>query len=118
MLPNRVTLSKTATDKLRNIKGLTQLTPNVLARVAIMLALRDANGLVNASVADANGQVLNRDVLFGEYAYIYEVLINEYVHEFDIDQPLADVIVALIEIGVHKMGHVKSPSDVVNLRCA
>lgn len=115
MLPNRVTLSKVATDKFRNLKGLTGLTPNILARMAIMLAIREGSGLKNAAVADTDGQVLNRDVLFGEHAPVYEVLINQYVHDLEIDQALPDVITALVEIGAHKIGHVKNLVDIAKL---
>ena len=115
MLPNRVTLSKVATDKLRYLKGGTGLTPNILARIAIMLALKDGNSLKNASVADADGQVLNRDVLFGEHVQVYEVLINQYIHDADITYPLSEVITALIEAGVHKIGHIKSLPEIAQL---
>lgn len=115
MLPNRVTLSKVATDKFRNLKGLTGLTPNILARIAIMLAIKDRSGISNAAVADTNGQVLNRDVLFGEHAAVYEMLINQYMHDMNIDVPLPDVIAALVEIGAHKIGHVKNLVDIAKL---
>jgi DNA sulfur modification protein DndE len=118
MLPNRVTLSKVATDKFRNLKGLTGLTPNILARIAIMLAIRDGSSLRNAAVADLDGQVLNRDVLFGEHAAVYEAIINQYVSEQAINESPAEVITALVEVGAHKMGHIRSLVDVANLAVA
>lgn len=116
MLPRSVTLSKKATDKLRMMKGSTGVTPNILARIAIMLAAEDGSNLKSASVGDANGQVLSKDVLFGDYAEAYEVLITQYVKESSIDRPIHEVIVALIESGVHKMGHIKSLSDLLALK--
>lgn len=113
MLPNRVALSTKVTDKLKYLKTQTGVTPNVLSRIAIGLALRDGTSLVNAGVSDHDGQVLNRDVLFGDYADVYDALLSQYIAENDIDMPISEVITALIEIGCFKMGHVKNVQDLV-----
>lgn len=113
MLPNRVSLSQTATDKLRYLKQHTGLTPNILSRIAIMLAIREGSNLENAGVADYDGQVLSRDILFGDHSDTYNVLIHQYLHDKDIDIPVSQAITAMIEIGVFKMGHVKKVSDLV-----
>ena len=115
MLPNRVKFSKTATDKLRYMKSNTGLTPNVLARMAIMLALKDDSSLQNSGVADSDGQELNKSVLFGDHAHVYEVMVNQYIHDNDIDQPMQQIIASLVEVGVHKMGHVKNLYDLCDL---
>jgi len=107
MLPNRIKLSKKATDKLRHIKGQTGLTPNILSRIAIMLAIKEGSNLLNACVNDNDGQEINDATLFGEYIYVYDVLINQYIHYNNISMGVTETIVALIEVGVHKMGHVK-----------
>ena len=98
------------------MKGSTGLTPNILARVAIMLAIKDGSSITNASVGDADGQILSKDVLFGEHTEVYEVLLNQYVHATGADCSLAEVIPSLIEAGVHKMGHIKSINDLADLR--
>lgn len=116
MLPRSVTISKAATDKFRMMKGVTGVTPNILARMALMLAVEDGTSLRNASVADSDGQVLSKDVLFGEHADAYEALVMQYVAEAEIDLPMQEVIVSLIEAGVHKMGHVKSLTDLLTLK--
>ena len=116
MLPRTITLSKVATDKLRAMKGSTGLTPNILARVAIMLTIKDESNLTNASVGDADGQVLPKDVLFGEHTEIYEVLLNQYIHETGTNRSLSEVIPSLVEAGVHKMGHIKNLSDLAQLK--
>ena len=115
MLPRSVALSKVATDKLRAMKASTGLTPNILARIAIMLAIEEGTNLANASVGDADGQVLSKDVLFGEHVEIYEVLINQFKHDMNIECSVTEIIALLIEAGVHKMGHVKTLTDLVNL---
>ena len=116
MLPRAVTLSKLATDKLRMMKGTTGVTPNILARMAIMLAAEDGASLKSSSVADSNGQVLPKDVLFGDHADAYEAMIAQYVSETGSRQSMQEVVAGLIEAGVHKMGHVKSLTDLLALK--
>ena len=114
-LPNRIKLSKKATDRLRTLRQRTGVTPNVLARIAIMRALETSTDLSNSGVNDAAGQELNRDVLFGDLAEYFELLIQYYVEKNDIAEPIRDVVVALIEIGVHKISHVKTVSELALL---
>ena len=111
MLPNRVRLSKQATDKLRYIKSATGVTPNILARIAIMLAIKDETGLGSAGIKDFEGQELNQSVLFGEHFQVYDVMINQYLEDHQIDTPIAQAIAAMVEVGIHKMGHAKKVED-------
>jgi len=113
MLPNRVQTSLNAMGKLRYMKQATGLTPNILSRFAIMKAIEGGGSIKNAGVVDNDGQVLSRDVLFGDHAEVYSAILSQYVHENKIKDPLQDVIVALIEIGVHKMGHIKKIQDLI-----
>lgn len=115
MLPSRVKISQQSTDKLRYLKSQTGLTPNILARIAMMLAIKDSSGIENAGVSDGEGQEFNKSVLFGEHAEVYDVLINQYIHDQKIDMPIQHAIVSLIEVGVHKMGHLKSVEDIYKL---
>lgn len=115
MLPNRVKLSKTATDKLRNIKMQTGVTPNIAARVAIMLSLKDGSSLKNINASDSDGQELNKSVLFGDHEDVYDVLIHQYIHEHNVKQPIQKTVSLLVEAGVHKMGHIKCLSDLCEL---
>ena len=80
-----------------------------------MLAAEAGDNLKIAGSSDSDGMVLNKDVLFGEYADAYEVLINQYISEIGIKLPMQQVISSLIDAGIHKMGHVRNLSDVVNL---
>lgn len=108
MLPNRIKLSKRTTDKLRYLKSQTGLTPNILSRIAIMLAIKEGGDLSNAGVSDADGQELNDATLFGDHIYLYDIIINQYIYEKKIAISISDTIVSLIEIGVHKLGHIKN----------
>lgn len=116
MLPNRVKLSKSATDRLRNIKIQTGLTPNIVARIAIMLSLKDGSSLRNVSPADTDGQELNKSVLFGDHADVYDVLITQYIHDHGIKQPVQKTVSSLVEAGIHKMGHVKKLADLCHFK--
>ena len=114
-LPNRIQLSKNSTNKLQVIKNQTGVTPNILSRIAIMLAINSNDDISNAGVDDVSGQVLNKDVLFGDHIDAYEVLIKQYIHNNRIDIPVNIVISSLVEIGVHKMGHVRSLEQLCSL---
>jgi DNA sulfur modification protein DndE len=115
VLPNRVSLSQQATGKLRYIKGQTGLSLNILSRIAIMLTINEGNKLQNAGVNDYDGQILSRDVLFGDHQDIYSILINEHMKSKEIDMNLSEAISAMIEIGVFKMGHIKNLLDLAKL---
>ncbi len=116
VLPNRVSLSQKATGKLRYIKNQTGLSLNILSRIAIMLTINDGNKLQNTGVSDYDGQILSRDVLFGDHQDVYSVLINEYIESNKIDVKLSEAVSAMIEIGVFKMGHIKSLLDLAKLQ--
>ncbi len=116
MLPNRIKLSKNATDKLRYLKSKTGLTPNILSRIAIMLTIREGSDLSNSGVGDMDGgQELNDTTLFGEYIYFYDVLINQYIHDKKIELSVSETIVAMVEIGVYKMGHIRKLEQLCDL---
>ena len=115
MLPNRVKFSQKSTDKLRYMKSKTGVTPNILSRIAIMMALKESGNLANAGVSDNDGQELNKSVLFGEYEDVYDVMIHQYVNDNNIDLSIQETIAALVEVGVHKMGHVRQLEDLCEL---
>lgn len=116
MLPNRVRLSAKATHKMQYMKSQTGITPNILSRFAIMLAIKEGGNLKNSGAEDTDGQVLDKSVLFGEHTDVYDVLINQYIYDHDIKLDIQSTITSLIEVGVYKMGHVKNLVDLCNLK--
>lgn len=114
IIPNRIRLSTNVTKKLQYIKTKTGVTPNVLARIALMKALEGEGSIDNASVADSEGQELNRDVLFGEHVQSYNLLLTQYIADRGTGKKPAEIISALIEIGTHKIGHARSVQDLVS----
>lgn len=113
--PNKFKVSSSSSDKLKFLKSKTGLTPNILCRYAIMLALKDAKSLGQAAVADLNGQEFNTPTLFGEHMDLYELLLRQFMHDQAIDDDPVRCVAALVEIGLHKMGHVRSLREVAAL---
>lgn len=114
-LPNRVKLSTHATERLKMLKGWTGLTPNIVARISIMLVIRDNVSLQNSGLQDTDGQEISKSVLFGEHSDIYELLLTEYFQKCEIDELRGEEISKLIEIGVHKLGHVRSLEQIASV---
>lgn len=111
MFPTRIQLSKKTWDRLQFLQTKTRLTPNVLARTAISLALRDTHtATINQSKPEQT-HVINRDVLFGDQEKAYEVLIQQFCSEQKVEADYQSIVRSLIDSGLHKMGHVKKLSD-------
>lgn len=115
MLPTRIQLSKNTWDRLQYLQTKTRLTPNVLARTAIALALRDTRTATVNETKPEQVHVINRDVLFGDQEKVYETLLEQFCAEQDIDVDIQHIIRSLIDSGLHKMGHVKSLLDMHTL---
>jgi len=111
MFPTRIHVAKKTWDKLQYLQTKTRLTPNVTARIAIAMAIRDTrSAFINESKPE-QAHVINRDVLFGEHEKAYEALIRQFCAEQNIQCDIQDVIRSLIDSGLHKLGHVKKLSD-------
>lgn len=111
MFPTRINISKATWDRLQYLQTKTRLTPNVLARIAISMALRDIRTASINETKPAATHVINRDVLFGDHERVYEALIRQFCAEQNIAADIQDVIRSLIDNGLHKLGHIKTLSD-------
>lgn len=114
-LPASVTLSKRVTDHFRTVKKHTGVNNNVLARIAMSLALESGEDISRVPKPDGSGQTLDRDLLFGDLVEAYEVFIREYLAEMELDVTPGHAITSLVEIGAHKMGHVRSLEQLTKL---
>lgn len=112
MFPPRIQLSKRTWDRLQYMQTKTRLTPNVLARTAIALALRDTHTATINENKPEQTHIINRDILFGDQVDIYEVLIRQFCAEQKINADIQDTVRSLIDVGLHKMGHIKSLIDI------
>lgn len=115
--PNRIRVSVAATDKLKYLKSKTGVTPNILCRFAINLALRDSVGLEDNARLEFNGQEFNASTLFGGEADIYYCLISEFIKKNSVETDVAKAVGALVEVGIHKMGHVRSVRELADIAC-
>ena len=114
MIPNRVRVSESATSKLRYLKSKTGLTPNILARFAFTLSVREAL-LLAVSETNQDGQEFNAPTLFGEHQRFYELLLARYLNRSGDGRPVGAVISNHIDVGLHKMGHIRSLVDISSL---
>ena len=114
MIPNRVRVSQHATGRLKFLKSQTGLTPNILSRIAFMLAIRDMRKVPKLT-EDVSGQEFNAPTLFGDHQEIYDLLLTKYYHVTSVKDDPNVVISNLIENGLHKMGRIRSLEDVVKL---
>ena len=73
---NRLRLSKDVKYRLRNLKGKTGLTPNLICRIGFCLSLREPR-VPNPQEYDEDGPELNRTTLLGDWDDFYEALLRE-----------------------------------------
>lgn len=114
MIPNRVRISELATSRLRYLKSRTGLTPNILARYAFTLSVREAGSLVVGETMQ-DGQEFNAPTLFGEHQRLYELLLARYTNATGDSRHAGLVIANHIDVGLHKMGHIRSLLDLRGL---
>lgn len=111
MLPNRVRISKRATDLLKQIKAKTGVTPNILCRIALTLSLEE-NHKANPDGTDLNGSEFNLPTLLGDSDSLYEALIRETHGNLGPKEALL-ILAAHIDNGVDKLKRVKSVGDLM-----
>lgn len=114
MIPNRVRVSESATSKLRYLKSKTSLTPNILARFAFTLSVREAQ-LLAVSETNQDGQEFNAPTLFGEHQRFYELLLARYINATGDSRHAGLMIANHIDVGLHKMGHIRNLLDLRSL---
>jgi DNA sulfur modification protein DndE len=101
----RLKTSKFTGEKLKQLQSTTNLTPNILARIAIGLSLRQA-GTPQIEINDSNGLEFNRNTLTGEYDYIFKALITQHSNkELTEDEYFPDLFNAHLERGVRLLSN-------------
>jgi DNA sulfur modification protein DndE len=113
VLPNRVHISKRASDQLKLLKSKTGVTPNILCRMALALSLEEKYN-ANPDTTDIAGSEFNLPTLLGEYGPIYEAILKQ-AYGRDLNPKEAELILAAhIDNGVEKLKRAKNVSDLIN----
>lgn len=114
MFPNRIRISKGASDQLKLIKQRTGLTPNILCRIAIMLSLQRAR-LTKDNNAKLDGLEFNLITLFGDHTQLYESLLRQ---EYGVlSQKEAEILLsAHVDDGVMVLRAVRSLTELTHIR--
>jgi len=95
----RLKTTKATADRLKELQSKTNLTPNILARIAVSLSLREKEK-INLIEAPLLGLDFNRSTLTGNYDYVYKSLITEHEkREVTDDEFFPDLFNAHLERG-------------------
>jgi DNA sulfur modification protein DndE len=73
----RLKTSKYVEESLKQLHTTTNLTPNVLARIAVALSLRIPEPVSNEKI-DSGGLEFNRNTLTGEYDFLFKTLVAQH----------------------------------------
>jgi len=84
---NRIRISHSSQAVLGRLKSKTGLTPNILARFALCLSLKDPS-IPNPDEFDELGTEFLPNVLFGEYEKMFYALIVNRLHRDKLDPEL------------------------------
>lgn len=96
----RLRTSKKTAEKLKNLQDKTRMTPNILARFAVVLSLRNSEGILNY-VRDTSGIEFNRTTLTGSYDFLFKSLIAQHAQrEITDEEFFPDLFNAHLERGI------------------
>ena len=114
-LPNEIVLSVKTTHKFSYIKQKVGITPNIMARIAILKALELDLKPSNLETPESLNQKIPRDIAFGDYSDIFNFGIKEYIDNHSYSGDIKELITNLIETGSYKIGNVKKFQDIETL---
>ena len=114
-LPNEIVLSVKTTHKFSYIKQKVGITPNIMARIAILKALELDLKPSNLETPESLNQKIPRDIAFGDYSDIFNFGIKEYIDNHSYTGDIKELITNLIETGSYKIGNVKKFQDIETL---
>jgi DNA sulfur modification protein DndE len=117
---NKIKLTKESSDRLKQLKARTGLTPNILSRIGFCLSLSDPT-IPNPDDYPEEDREFNRYTLLGEWDALYVALLRQRIVVDKIGNDLReeDVFRAHINRGVMALSRqVKSIADLANLASA
>lgn len=113
MLPNKVHVSKNASDILKKLKTRLGLTPNIIARMAFCHSIEVRNQ-GDQYDGDLGGLEFSKAVLFGEYELLYEALLIDQhgpLEEIDVGRTVA----GHIELGLRDVAGTKTIEGLLHM---
>ena len=110
-LPNEIVLSTKVTNKFSYIKQKVGITPNIMARIAILKALELNLKPSNLETPESLHQKIPRDIAFGDYSDIFNLGVKEYIDNHSYSGDIKELITNLIETGSYKIGNIKKYQD-------
>lgn len=97
----RLKTSKNAKEKLIELKSSLNLTPNILSRYAVALALKQTKLNVKEQNFDSDGLEFRRDVLLGDYDPIFKGLFIQKYGELTDEDYFPSLLKKHLEIGIN-----------------
>lgn len=114
---NKIKLTKDASDRLKQLKARTGLTPNILSRVGFCLSLSDPAIPAPVDYPEEDRE-FNRYTLLGEWDALYVALLRQRMLEDGVSDEAVEVdyFRAHINRGIVALSrHVKSIGDLASL---
>lgn len=99
---NRIYVGKEVDQALRNMKGRTGLTPNLLCRLGFCLSLTEPDVPKSENYADGQVREFNRSTLTGSFDALYFALLRERMTQdgLEVEEHLEDQFKAHLSRGV------------------
>lgn len=92
--------SKATGERLKLLQESTRLTPNILARYAVILSLKDPQPVLR-TIKDKGGIEFPRNVVTGSFDYLFKVLIAQHEkREITDEEYFPDLFNAHLERGI------------------
>jgi DNA sulfur modification protein DndE len=114
MLPSRLKIPADLTDVLKQLKGRTGVSPNILCRMALMLSLREGRRDTHQQ-KDLNGLELHSSTLFGDHLGLYECSLRQVYGEIPVAQ-IEQVLAQHISDGLMRIRAARSVSDLADIK--
>lgn len=114
-LPNEIALSTKVTSRFSQIKQKVGISPNIMARIAILKALEQNEEPSNLDQPESLQQKIPKDVAFGDYQDFFDFGIQEYINSHSYSGDIKELITCLIETGSSKIGNIKKYQDLQSL---
>ncbi|MBB5172440.1 DNA sulfur modification protein DndE [Texcoconibacillus texcoconensis] len=101
----RLKTTQYTAEKLKQLHTSTNLTPNILARLAVSLSLKEEHP-VSTQEMDTNGIEFNRNTLTGKYDYVFKALIAQHCQrEISDDEYFPGLFNAHLERGIRYLAN-------------